>query len=203
MLKIDKFCPTDRFGCNTYLISSNDEFAIIDPSVSYNEIRSLHPEIDGKIKYILLTHYHFDHILEIDSWYEICKDVRIGSEDIQGLGDPYINCYLGFLGTEEGFYGTANAVSDNDLLKLGDETIRVIACPGHTPGGVSYRIGDNIFVGDTVFEKGGYGRCDLPLGDIGKLEKSIIRLLTHEKDARLYPGHGDSTSIREITTYFI
>ena len=200
---IETFCPTDRFGSNTYLISCGEEYAVIDPSVSYNEVLSSHPEIEGKIKYILLTHYHFDHILEINSWYEVCKDVRIGKEDIKGLSDSYINCYLGFLGVDDGFYGEASALNDNDELFLGGVKMRVIACPGHTPGGVSYRIENNIFVGDTLFEKGGYGRCDLPLGDIDKLEKTIIRILTHEQDAALYPGHGAPTSIREITTYFI
>lgn len=203
MLKIYTFCPTDRFGCNTYIIGTDDEYAVIDPSVSYGEILESHPEIEGKVKYILLTHYHFDHILEIDSWYQICKDVRVGAQDKIGLSDPYINCYLGFLGTNEGFFGESQSLFDGDILTLGKEDIRIIACPGHTPGGVAYRIADNIFVGDTVFEQGGYGRCDLPLGDIEKLEKSIIRLLTHEKDAAIYPGHGGKTSIREITTYFI
>ena len=177
ILKIETFCPTGRFGCNTYLVSSREEFAVVDPSVSYHEVLASHPEIEGKIKYILLTHYHFDHILEINSWYSVCSDVRVGLDDIKGLSDPLINCYLGFLGVEDGFFGECNSVSDNDLFILGDETIRVIGCPGHTPGGVSYRIGDNIFVGDTLFENGGYGRCDLPLGDIDKLEKTIIKLL--------------------------
>lgn len=203
MLKIIKLTPDGYFGSNCYLIGSDDEYAVIDPSVSYSRALAEHPEIAGRLKYILLTHAHFDHILKIDSWYEQCKRVIIGAKDIPALKDPYLNCYLGFLGVEDGFFEEAQGVHNDDILLLGGLSIRVIDCPGHTPGGVSYRIDDCIFVGDTVFEKGGYGRCDLPLGDIDALEKTLIKLLTHEADAVIYPGHGNETTIKDIVTYFM
>ena len=195
--------PKDRFGSNAYLIENNGEFAIVDPSVEYKYILSRHPEIENNIKYILLTHCHFDHILEIDTWTEVCSMVIIGEKDADGLSDSYRNCYLGFLGVEDGYYGKSISVKNGDTLSLGDDLIRIIDSPGHTPGSVCYRIGDNIFVGDTVFENGGYGRCDLPGGDIDELEKTLIKLLTHENDAILYPGHGNKTSIKEVVTHFI
>ena len=202
MLKINKFCPSNCFGSNCYLIGLDNEYAIIDPSVGTDEVFEKIPEARGKVKYILLTHCHFDHILTINDWFNICKNVYIGAEDANGLRDPYINCYLGFLGTEDGFWGEVSELGDGDLIPLGSGTIRVIGCPGHTPGSMSYRIDNNIFVGDTVFENGGYGRCDLPLGDIDVLEKTLIRLLTHEDDANVYPGHGGKTTIKEIVTFF-
>lgn len=202
MIKINTFSPCDCFGSNCYLIGSNGEYAIVDPSVGHNEIFLQCPEAEGKVKYILLTHCHFDHILKLNEWYSICKNVYVGADDAIALGDPYLNCFLGFLGTEDGFWGEVNKINDGDTLVLGVDTIRVIGCPGHTPGGVSYRVGDNIFVGDTVFENGGYGRCDLPRGDIDVLEQTLIRLLTHEADATVYPGHGGKTTIRDIVTYF-
>ncbi len=199
------FCMTPRgyFGSNMYILESIGEFAVVDPSVEYQSAVKLYSEIEGKIKYILLTHCHFDHIVKIDSWAQTGAEVIIGKEDRAGLADPYFNCYLGFLGLNEGYFGEARSVEDNQVLPLGGENIRVIACPGHTPGGVSYRIGDNIFVGDTVFAGGGYGRCDLPGSDIDVLEKSIIRLITKENDAVLYPGHGDKTTLQDFIKHFM
>ena len=203
MINVKAFTPKDKFGSNAYLLSVDDEYAIIDPSVDYSTLSKQYPDIIGKIKYILLTHCHFDHILEINSWRDVCDKVIIGEGDALGLSDPHLNCYLGFLGIEAGYYGKYTAVKDGDILPIGQKKIRVISTPGHTPGCVCYRIDDVLFTGDTVFEKGGYGRCDLPGGDIDTLERSLIKLLTHEQDADVYPGHGSKTTIKDIVTFFI
>ena len=203
MINIECFTPEKYFGSNTYLLQVNDEYAVIDPSVDYEIISKSHPEIDGKIKYILLTHCHFDHILKIKSWADTGAEVIVGSEDKFGLSSSYLNCYLGFLGLNDGYFGFSTSVNDGDILHLDGEKIRVISTPGHTPGGVCYRIGNNIFVGDTVFADGGYGRCDLPGGDIDALEKSIIKLITVEQDALLYPGHGPKTTLKELIVSFM
>ena len=202
MVKIYTYVPKGYFGSNTYLISSEDEFAVVDPSVDYNRILIGHPEIKDKIKYVLLTHAHFDHIIEINSWSEVAGEVIVGSGDASMLKDPYLNCYLGFLGIEEGYYGRYRTVNDGDILKLGEYSIRIISTPGHTPGGVSYKIDDHLFVGDTVFAGGGYGRCDLPGGDVDALEKSIIKLITREDECTVHPGHGDKAKLSEIIRYF-
>ncbi len=204
MLDIWKLQPSAPYGSNCYLISSSGEFAVIDPSADYYESIKAHPEIAGRIKYILLTHAHFDHILSISSWVSVCEAVYVGAEDAAALADSSQNCYLGFLGVDDGFYGACKQVNDGDILQFGDEKISVIACPGHTPGGVSYKIGDNIFCGDTVFAGGGYGRCDLPGGDIEILEKTLIKLITQlPGESVFHPGHGTSTSLKELIYYFM
>ncbi len=203
MLKIYTYTPRGYFGSNMYLISSRDEWAVIDPSVEYARALSEHPDMSGKLRYVLLTHGHFDHILKINSWADSATEVIVGDGDAPLLSDPHLNCYLGFLGVNDGYFGAYRTVSDNETLRLGEDIIRVISTPGHTPGGVSYRIADNIFVGDTIFSGGGYGRCDLPLGDEDVLEKSIIRLITHEADGMVYPGHGEPSKLSEIIRYFM
>lgn len=201
-MNIYTFCPRDRFGSNTYLVEIDGEYAVIDPSVDYETVRLSHDSIDGKVKFILLTHAHFDHMLAIDSWAEQCQNVYVGTRDAAALSDSYLNCYLGFMGVRDGYFGKYSTVGEGDILELGGERITVIDCPGHTPGGVSYRIGDSLFVGDTAFAGGGYGRCDLPGGDIDALEKTLIRLITREKEATLYPGHGPSTTLTELIHHF-
>lgn len=203
MIKVYTYVPKGYFGSNTYLIASGDEYAVVDPSVNYSRVLEGHPEIKDKVKYVLLTHAHFDHIIEINSWSEIAEQVIVGRGDEKMLADSYLNCYLGFLGIEDGYFGPYTVVGDEDKLYLGDAEIRVISTPGHTPGGVCYRVEEHIFVGDTIFSGGGYGRCDLPGGDIDTLEKSIIKIITKENDGIVHPGHGDKSKLSEIITYFM
>ena len=196
--------PAEPYGSNCYLLSSGGEFAVIDPSADYNEVLKAHPEIEGKVKYIFLTHAHFDHFLAIDSWVDKCENVFVGKNDASSLSDSTKNCYLGFLGVDDGYYGNFKCVDEGDIIELGDEKISVISCPGHTPGGVSYKALDNVFCGDTVFAGGGYGRCDLPGGDIDVLEKTLIKLITTlPSETVFYPGHGATTTLKELIYYFM
>ena len=195
--------PIEPYGSNCYLLSSSGEFAVADPSASYDDAVRLRPEIEGRVKYVLLTHAHFDHILAIDTWANKCERVIVGKGDELSLSDAYKNCYLGFLGVHDGYNGHYNTVSDGDTLTLGGENVQIIACPGHTPGGVSYKIGNSVFCGDTAFAGGGYGRCDLPGGDIDTLEKTLIKLITTlPTETVFYPGHGASTTLQELIYYF-
>lgn len=203
-MDIYNLSPVEPYGSNCYLLSSSGEFAVVDPSADYQSAFKKYPEIEGRVKYVLLTHAHFDHILAIDSWKDKCEAVIVGSSDAEFLSDSTKNCYLGFLGVDDGYYGSYKCVNDGDKLLLGSEEISVIACPGHTPGGVSYQIGDAVFCGDTAFAGGGYGRCDLPGGDIDVLEKTLIRLITElSSETVFYPGHGPSTTLKELVYYFM
>ena len=121
----------------------------------------------------------------------------IGTGDAPALSDSSKNCYLGFLGVDDGYYGRYKTVNDGDIIAFGDEKITVVGCPGHTPGGVSYQINDVVFCGDTVFAGGGYGRWDLPSGDYTSLRNSITKIVSLPDDTVLYPGHGDPTTVRD------
>ena len=204
MIEVRTYCPKDYFGSNCYLIKSGDFYSVVDPSVDYSIVKAEHPEIEGRIKYILLTHCHFDHIFKIDSWVENSQaKVIIGANDASGLSNSYTNCYLQFLGVDDGYYGEYLSVSENTRLEFGDSFIEVIDCPGHTAGGVSYRIDGCLFTGDTVFAQGGYGRCDLPGGDTDVLEKTLFKIFSKEKDEIFYPGHGEKTTLKETLMYFM
>ena len=204
MLNIRNLTPIMPYGSNCYLLSSSDEYVLIDPSADYSDAVKLYPEIKGKIKYVFLTHAHFDHMLAINSWADKCEAIYVGADDADALSNSSKNCYLGFLGVDDGYYGKFETVSDGDCITFGNEKITVIGCPGHTPGGVSYQIRDDVFCGDTAFAGGGYGRCDLPGGDIEVLEKTLIKLVTQlPSESVFYPGHGPSTTLKELIYYFM
>ena len=198
MLNIELLESPHPFAANTYLISIGDEYAIIDPTLPYDS--SL---ISGKLKYILLTHAHFDHILEIDSWVNNTgAEVIVSTYEKDGLGDPMRNCYKLYDGTERGYFGESRGICEGDLIPLGDQTIEMIYTPGHTIGSCCYKIGNDVFVGDTVFAGGGYGRFDLPTGNLAMLRDSIRKILALPDECILYPGHGEQTTAKEYKSFY-
>ncbi len=199
MLDIKVLPHSHSFASNTYLLSSDGECAVIDPAAPYNENL-----IDGKVKYIILTHAHFDHMLDIDEWVDKTGAlVFVSGEDIDALKDPERNCYMLLTGRPGGYFGEALTFGGGDSFPLGDENIRVMATPGHTPGSVSLIVGDSIFVGDTIFAGGGYGKCCFPGGDFSKIRRSISDLISLDENIKVYPGHGEKTTIGEYKKDFL
>ena len=194
MIEIRKLECKIPYASNSYLVVCGDECAVVDPSAPFCD-----DLLEGKhLKYILLTHGHFDHFLEIDSWANATDaDVIISEGDIGALSDSYRNCYSLFMHRDLGYHGRATSIKHGDSLMLGDETIVAEEYPGHTVGSMVYTIGKHSFVGDVVFAGGGYGRCDLPGGNAKSLISSIKKILTLDEDTVLYPGHGDITTVAE------
>jgi glyoxylase-like metal-dependent hydrolase (beta-lactamase superfamily II) len=90
---------------------------------------------------------------------------------------------------------TVNPLADGQRLELGHERLEVIATPGHSPGGVCFRSGEDLWVGDTLFA-GSIGRTDLPGGSFPELERAIHTRLFPLGDAfKVWPGHGPPTTI--------
>lgn len=203
MLSIDTFTPTAAFGSNMYLLECSGEFAVIDPSVDFYTVAQKYPQVKSSTRYIIITHAHFDHMLEIDAWHEATgAEVLASAADGAALSDPYKNAYRLFFNTERGYSGPYTTVSGNDTFSLGDESFSILETPGHTEGGISVLFGGCVFVGDTVFADGGYGRCDLPGGDFTALTKSIRRLCALDRRLTVYPGHGRPTDVGEIYAFF-
>ena len=195
-----KVLPHDHvFASNTYLVSSGDESIVIDPSAPYDD--SL---MKNKVKYIILTHGHFDHMLDIDEWVEKTgAAVLVGEKDLCALADGELNCCNLFTSGNKGYFGKATSLSETDRLSLGGGVLRIISTPGHTPGSVSLLIENALFVGDTIFAGGGYGKCCFPGGDFSEIRKSILRLTMLDENTVVYPGHGPSTTIKEYKKDFL
>ena len=156
------------------------------------------------VKLIILTHAHFDHIIEIDSWAGgTGAKVLVGRADAPMLSDSNLNCYKSFMGMDKGYSGPYFAVCEGNSFGLGTESVEILETPGHSPGSISILAKDKIFVGDTVFADGGVGRCDLPGGDFLRLRQSIKKLLLLPPKTKVYSGHGRETTIEEIKINFI
>lgn len=190
MINVFTFTPSTYFGSNMYLIESDGEYAVIDPSVEYNEVIRRYPMAACNIKYIFITHAHFDHFLKLDSWDLKSTTVCIGEFDAYALSNPLFNCSRTFLNLDIKYNGEVRKLKNEEKIRLGNENITVILTPGHSAGAVAYQIGNNLFVGDTIFEGGGYGRYDLPGSDAKSLFLSIQKLKHGYTNSTVYAGHG-------------
>ena len=194
-LKQEKFSTI--YGAeNIYLVYDEDtrQGVLIDPGDDLPALREFLQEQDIHVEAILLTHGHGDHIYGVLPLAHATGAKIIAAEAEKDLLlDPAKNLSPDIIGRSLSI--TCNSyVQDGDRIAPFD--IEVIACPGHTPGGVSYRIGDSIYCGDTVF-RGSVGRWDLPGGDVRALRRSVKNLLANDPDITLYPGHGQATTIGE------
>lgn len=142
-----------------------------------------------KVEWVLETHVHADHLSAADHIRKLTgTPVAVGSGivEVQKTFGP-------MLGVEELKPGGGDfdrLLADGEKLPLGRFTIEVMHTPGHTPACVSYRIGDAVFVGDTIFMPDfGTARTDFPGGSARTLYRSIRRILDLPPETRIYVGH--------------
>ena len=197
------------FETNNYLLI--DEFTkeacLIDCAGDVDLISCDIEEAGAKLKYILLTHGHFDHIAGCNDFKARFPDAKlcIHKDDKVLLDNVTAQC---------AFFGMPNVkkpvadefIDEKSDLRLGNvKVIRVIETPGHTLGGLSFIIDGNLFSGDTLFFEE-VGRCDLPGGSFKTLGESIKKkLFTLPDDTSVYPGHGHESTIgheKEENAYF-
>lgn len=184
---------------NNYLVVDevSKEAILIDCSDYVEEIIDYVKKNNLKVKYILLTHGHFDHVLGINRMNEVLgAKVYVHEGDKEQVVNTRAVMMMFGLPTE----GVENpkitaTLSDAGELTLGNQVIKVIETPGHTPGGVCYLIGDCLFSGDTLFH-GTIGRTDLPGGSFQQIKHSVKDVLfALDENIKVYPGHGEPTSI--------
>ena len=190
---------------NCYIVYDNEkEGSIIDPGSSADIIFDKVKELGIMIKYILLTHCHYDHIEGLDLLRKL-TGAKVGAsfECNLGIQNPKINVSFMF-GNPIKEAPAELILNDNDIIKAGNMEIKTITTPGHTKGGVCYLIDEDLFSGDTLFLRS-IGRTDLPGGDFNSIKKSITqKLYTLDDEIIVHPGHGNDTKIyyeKQYNTY--
>lgn len=185
---------------NCYIVERDGEVCVIDPGYPSAQINDIAAEYGEKIKYILLTHCHCDHISGAEKLRKLTS-AKLGIYCLDAEG--YISDKYSLSELMEGIYPSVrnnNApdflIRDGDELSFGNGTIFCIHTPGHTLGGCSYYFGDVLFSGDTLF-KGSIGRTDYYGGSYYELVRSLKKLiaLSDGKNYTVYPGHGEPTDI--------
>jgi hydroxyacylglutathione hydrolase len=162
------------YETNCYLLDSDGETAVIDPGDNGDILLARVNERGSKLKYIINTHGHEDHIGANQILKQATGAIVLIHEAEKVLIDFSADRY----------------VREGDIIKVGQIELQVIHTPGHTPGGICL-LGDNfIFTGDTVFLNG-IGRTDFEWSSEDDMEKSLRLLQGIIKPGMMvYPGHG-------------
>ena len=202
-MKIVSICP-DSFAANTYLLVSGNQALVIDPSVSVSAIERSLVQESAELCGILLTHGHFDHTISVDTLRaKFPVPLMIHKGDAPMLTNGKINGFYDFYGKECTHRSAEKLLADNEEIVLGNESIKVVSTPGHSPGSICLLCKDDdgndfIVTGDTLFA-GSIGRCDLWQGDENKMRSSISLLSNFDGDTVIYPGHGASAPLSTMT----
>ena len=183
------------YGSMCYLAVSGDEAVLIDPSVSYASAMASYGNVLPKIKAILLTHGHFDHIFGADVLRQkYCIPLAIHEADGDMLCDPMKNASMLFFRESHIYHPAEKLLRDGDEIAVGTSTIRVMHTPGHSPGSVCYCMGKDCITGDTLFRES-IGRTDLPGGNSEAISRSLEKLAAVADDIQIYPGHGEISTM--------
>jgi glyoxylase-like metal-dependent hydrolase (beta-lactamase superfamily II) len=182
---------------NCYIAAdeSTKEAAVIDPAAEFEKIKLYIESNNLKVKYILLTHGHGDHILAVNELREYSKaPVGIHEDDKEMLGDSNLN-YSFMYNSKPVEEKCDFTLKDGDVLRLGESELRIIHTPGHTMGSIGILFGKDLMSGDTLFAEG-IGRTDLPGGDYRSIMESIEeKLFILPDETVVHPGHGPYTTI--------
>ncbi len=169
------------YQTNCYIVEHQGQCFVIDPG--YEPDTVLHA-LDGRCPdAILLTHGHFDHVGAVERLMAATDcALYMHRADYE---QPAIFKML---------YPLAKSPLDVKFYGQDGLPVEILHTPGHTPGSVCIRMNDALFTGDTLFD-GSCGRTDLPGGSHKELLRSLAMLRALSGDFRIYPGHGNATTL--------
>ena len=178
---------------NCYILTDEDtkQAAVIDPGDDAQKILAKIQEEGVEVRYLLLTHGHYDHTTAVPELHQALPEAKI---------------YIHQADANSRLFPLAGQVddlllySDGDTLPLGSLTIQVLHTPGHSPGSVSLLVGDTLFSGDTLFCSS-MGRTDLPGGSHEQIMASLRRLGQLEGNLKVLPGHEWATTLDREREY--
>jgi glyoxylase-like metal-dependent hydrolase (beta-lactamase superfamily II) len=187
-MQIQKFI-TGSIKTNTYLLYNKKEAILIDCGGQEETVLNFLEENNLKLRYILLTHGHFDHTY--------INKIKEKTNAKIGLNEKDRIMPVNILAGKIKPIKTDFNLKEDKIIELGSTKIRVIETPGHSPGSCSFYIENKniLFSGDTLF-LASIGRTDIPGGNYDRLMKSIKeKLLILPDQTKLYPGHGQESTI--------
>lgn len=187
--------PLGPVQANCYLVMENHHALIIDPADILPNLDEILNQNDCTLDAIVLTHAHFDHISGVDKIVnKFGCDVYLNPNEFDFLLDPDLN-------SSSAFYMDVTCNANAKPLIEGKNEIagfevEAIYCPGHSIGSTVLKIEDCLFTGDVLFQ-GSIGRMDLATGSVTSMKQSLKKLVQFNKDYKVYPGHGPTTSLSQ------
>lgn len=188
------------YEVNCYILhaAGATEAVVLDPGAEADALTQyLRAERLTPVAY-LLTHGHADHIGGLEQMLAAFPAPVCLHATEQGWAFTKRNSIPPFYFPPAQPPADQRVIADGEVLRYAGLTFRVIATPGHTPGGVCYYMEgeQSLFTGDTLFQ-GTVGRTDLPGGDGRVLAQSLKKLAALPAATRVYPGHGPDSTIAD------
>ena len=183
-------------GTNCYFLQDEETglMAIIDPGDDWERILHQVKKAEGEVKYILLTHGHYDHTTAVPDLVKALPGVQVYIHQADANGAGFQLFPLAAQVKD------LNNYDEGDTLTLGSLTIEVMHTPGHSKGSVTLKVGDVLFTGDTLF-CGSCGRTDLRGGSYEEIMESLKRLGELEGDFHVCPGHDRTSTLERERKY--
>lgn len=194
-MKIDCF-PSGPLRTNSYLVYQKSSALIIDPSMgAFEKILQRASDHHLHIEKIILTHSHWDHIVDAKVAKEETEAMLyIHALDAKNVEEPGSDLLP--LPVKVAPVSCDHLLSDGDIIELQDLKFEVIHTPGHSPGSICLYLRKEgiLFSGDTLFCSA-IGRTDLPTGNPAIMHASLEKLASLPKETIVFPGHGPKTTI--------
>lgn len=196
MISIRQF-ETTRMYTNTYICFDEDtrEGFILDVGECTEDILSYIKRNNIKIRYIILTHGHFDHICGVADFLDLYPNalVIMHKEDIHMISDKTNLAYQN--GETVRQFKVDITIEDTKEMDICSMKTKFMSTPGHTAGSMIVMLEDYMFSGDTLFYHG-IGATNFPTGNLPAMIRSISRIFCDlDKNYRIFPGHGNSTTV--------
>lgn len=185
-----------RLQTNCYILQSDSKGLVVDPGDEPERILGFLDDIAVKPNHVVATHTHFDHVLGVDTIRDKLNiPFLIHREDLPML-ESMQSRVRQFMGVSVPPPPKVDRfLTDGESITVGQDKVKVIHTPGHSPGSISVAGQGFVLTGDALFNQS-IGRTDLPGGDLDTLVHSITeRLFTLDDDTIVYPGHGPETII--------
>lgn len=188
-------------GSNTHIVYDEEsrEALAVDCGNSVSAPSAFIKKEGLKLKYIVLTHGHYDHAEFTEDYIRAFPEAKTAAhkDEAAVLTDSYANVSV-FFGTSRSYPLPDLPLDEGDILTLGKAELTVLSTPGHTVGSICLYCREEglLLTGDTLFS-GGRGRTDLRTGDEYAIQRSIKRLLSLPPEVVFLSGHGESAAIGE------
>ena len=187
---------------NCYLIEdeATGALAVIDPGDKCSELYKQIDELGGKLDYVLLTHGHYDHILDVAGLCDRYHPTVCACEDEMELLQNGLYNLTSVHNIRLNAFRVDRLLHDGDTITLGESTLIFIQTPGHTAGSGCYLVDDLMFSGDTIFCES-IGRTDFETSDPRAMMRSVQRIKNLEGDYHIFPGHEMFTTLEHERKY--
>ena len=194
MMNID-ILPLGSYQTNCYIVweDTAKTCAVIDPGFEPQTVLARLEQLGLTVDAILLTHGHFDHVGAVESIVKATGcPLWMHQGDYSHVKNPTMDFFYPIHDCD---FTEVQFCENGETIHAGGLDFTVWETPGHTWGSVCFRCEDALFCGDTLFA-GACGRTDLPGGDRKTMVASLRFLSEVKEDYRVFPGHGESSTLR-------